>query len=572
MNDLLTIDQNYGLQRIFLEFDEARVDLIKKCLEKNPDWLKQLSLGKTLLSQVSSKVSPTPSNQQAQSISTNGLTIKPLTTTLPTSKHTEGVLTKLPTAQAKVVVRTTIQLERWDKALKKAFTITKGASQATARQDSLSTSGVRASEKMAQTDWPKIEKFIERFYQAAVKYNVPPAIIAAICSRESRGGSALAADGTGDKGRAFGLMQVDRRYWVQAGAGGDPGSQTHLNQGTQIYADYRNQVKNKHPNWTDEYLLKGAAVAFNSGVKNVQTKSGMDRGTTGNDYGSDVIARAKFYAKKLKSLAECKAEHSQEVRVHEDQPTVKKVLSAQIEMQKITALQDTLLKKQPVQSSQLSAEQKLAVAAGQSYDVEDYKDIGDGHYWVKLVSNGGEWYIYDSETDGHWDTTWEGNETDTETTVIPDQAEGTIHNTPGSIDWGNGSLRISKYFTVGEVTKNDPRRRPQRNSTEEKNILALAKELDKIRADWGSSVIVNSWYRPPAVNRAAGGVSNSQHLYGRAADIRPAKGNIYDFQKWLDRSWYGHLGRGAKRGFVHLDRRNGKGWKTGGKKGGRFPY
>ncbi|MGK7924074.1 MAG: D-Ala-D-Ala carboxypeptidase family metallohydrolase [Spirulina sp.] len=582
LGDLLSIDRNYGLERIFLEFDRARIEPIKKCLEKNPDWLQQLSIGETLLARgatgfVPSSTHPTLT-QPTTLASTHGLTPKPVTTTLPTSIQTDGVLTKLPTAQP-IPLRTTIKPDRWDKALKKAFTITKGASSTTASQDRLRIVGVRASEKMAQTDWPEIEKYINCFYEAAVKYDVPPAIIAAICSRESRGGSILAAEGTGDRGRAFGLMQVDRRYWSQAGAGGDPGSQIHINQGTEIYADYRNQLKTQHPSWTDEYLLKGAAVAYNSGVKNVQTKSGMDRGTTGNDYGSDVIARAKFYATKLKSLAECKAKQTQGVRVHEAQPTVAKVLPTQTEIQKITALKDTLLKKQPMQSFQLPDDQKLAVAAGQSYDVEAYKDMGEGHYWVKLASNAEEWYIYDAETDGHWDTTWEGEESDTDTPVTPDQAMGEIHNTPGSIDWSNSSLRISKYFTAGEVTKKDYRRRPKPNSAEEKNILAMAKELDKIRADWGSSILINSWFRPSRklgyphdVNREQGGVSNSQHIYGRAVDIRPAKGSIYDFQKWLERSWYGYLGQGAKKGFVHLDRRNGRGWKTGGKKGGRFPY
>ncbi|MGV2389627.1 MAG UNVERIFIED_CONTAM: hypothetical protein LVR29_19395 [Microcystis novacekii LVE1205-3] len=36
------------------------------------------------------------------------------------------------------------------------------------------------------------------------------------------------------------------------------------------------------------------------------------------------------------------------------------------------------------------------------------------------------------------------------------------------------------------------------------------------------------------------------------------------FQSWLDQRWFGALGYGAGRGFVHLDARNGKGWKTGG--------
>jgi hypothetical protein len=124
------------------------------------------------------------------------------------------------------------------------------------------------------------------------------------------------------------------------------------------------------------------------------------------------------------------------------------------------------------------------------------------------------------------------------------------------INWNNRQSKISRYFSVSEVTQNDSRRSPPGGSDIEREILRLA-----------------SWYRPSVVNRAVGGSSNSQHLYGRAVDIRPANpGSLAKFQAWLDQHWYGALGYGARRGFVHLDTRNGKGWKTGGQKGPRWNY
>ena len=571
INDLITINQNYGLKLVFQEFDLSKTKPIKKWLTSNQTWLKssypEIATILTLIPDILTDTKPT------RSTALNTILPSTLKRTISTRTSSDRFNPKVSTTQS-TITRTTIKPERWDKALKKSFSITTGASPKTARQDGLRYSGVRASQTMAKTDWPKIEKYAERFYQAAVKYDVPPAIIAAICSRESRGGTALAADGTGDGGRAFGLMQVDQRYWQQQGRSGDPGSQIHINQGTMIYAQFREQIRKQHPTWTDEYLLKGAAVAYNSGPDNVRTKAGMDRGTTGNDYGSDVIARAKYYTQKLQSLAECKGETETDLTtVNGSEPSENLASETKSDqMQKITAIRDTVLKKQPEQSSLLSPSLQKAVASGQSYDVEKYKAVGDGHYWVKLAYGAGEWYIYDGDLDGHWQTSWEGDEEDTETTVEPNQGVGEIHNTPGQINWHDGNLRISKYFTVGEVTKNDPRRIPKPNSAEERNILKLAKELDKIRADWGSAIRVTSWYRPPVVNREQGGVSNSQHINGRAVDVQPIGKSIYDFQKYLDRSWYGHLGYGAKRGFVHLDIRNGQGWKTGGTKGGRFPY
>ena len=141
------------------------------------------------------------------------------------------------------------------------------------------------------------------------------------------------------------------------------------------------------------------------------------------------------------------------------------------------------------------------------------------------------------------------------------------------INWNNPSDKISEFFSVGEVTKGDARRVPT-NPEHRKNILALAVELDKIRKEWGSAIRVTSWYRPPAVNRAVGGVSNSQHITGNAVDIVPANGKLLEFERWLDQHWSGALGYGgrSRRGFVHIDMRNGKGWKDGAPKGVRWNY
>ena len=122
------------------------------------------------------------------------------------------------------------------------------------------------------------------------------------------------------------------------------------------------------------------------------------------------------------------------------------------------------------------------------------------------------------------------------------------------IDWTDNDQKISEYFTVGEVTKRDPRRIPK-DHNHIANILRLAQELDKIREEWGSGIAVTSWYRPPAVNAAIGGAKNSQHLTGSAADLKPLNGELLKFQKWLDKRWAGALGYGAQKGFVHVDLR-----------------
>ena len=54
------------------------------------------------------------------------------------------------------------------------------------------------------------------------------------------------------------------------------------------------------------------------------------------------------------------------------------------------------------------------------------------------------------------------------------------------------------------------------------NIEALvANVLDPLREAYGKPIYVNSGYRCEKHNKAVGGVPNSQHLLGQAADIRP---------------------------------------------------
>ncbi|NCR56949.1 MAG: hypothetical protein GPJ01_03700 [Microcystis aeruginosa LL13-06] len=143
--------------------------------------------------------------------------------------------------------------------------------------------------------------------------------------------------------------------------------------------------------------------------------------------------------------------------------------------------------------------------------------------------------------------------------------------TPKDVDWSDMSTHLTPHFTLGENLRNDPRRIPH-DTTLQNNILTIMRELEKIRTDYGKPIIITSGYRPEQINRAVGGVSNSQHIRGTAVDICPAHGDVFEFQKWVDQHWYGALGWGAKKGFVHIDCRNGKGWKTGGEKGVRWNY
>lgn len=129
------------------------------------------------------------------------------------------------------------------------------------------------------------------------------------------------------------------------------------------------------------------------------------------------------------------------------------------------------------------------------------------------------------------------------------------------IDWNNSEQKVSKYFTVGEVTQGDRRRIPLKGSKEETNIIRLAVELDFIRIKWARPIGVTSWYRPPDVNAEVGGVANSQHILGSAVDVYDIGGRDQEFEQFLDRQWGDRaLGYGvaSRRGFTHLDLRLGR--------------
>lgn len=51
------------------------------------------------------------------------------------------------------------------------------------------------------------------------------------------------------------------------------------------------------------------------------------------------------------------------------------------------------------------------------------------------------------------------------------------------------------------------------------NLNRLADYLDGIREKLGKPILINSGYRCPMLNKAVGGVVNSQHLKGLAADV-----------------------------------------------------
>jgi uncharacterized protein YcbK (DUF882 family) len=94
-------------------------------------------------------------------------------------------------------------------------------------------------------------------------------------------------------------------------------------------------------------------------------------------------------------------------------------------------------------------------------------------------------------------------------------------------------------------------------------IEYLANELQTIRDHSNAPIQINSAYRCPSHNKAIGGVSNSQHILGKAADI-VIKGldPILDTYDYLDDLMLsGEIlqgGLGMYQSFTHYDIRKTK--------------
>ena len=83
-------------------------------------------------------------------------------------------------------------------------------------------------------------------------------------------------------------------------------------------------------------------------------------------------------------------------------------------------------------------------------------------------------------------------------------------------------VRLSQHFTLAEFCnwRKYPANVPSTQQVANM-IYGCRLLLEPAREAIGCPIIINSGFRNPHVNTLVGGVKNSQHLVGQAADIRP---------------------------------------------------
>lgn len=97
-------------------------------------------------------------------------------------------------------------------------------------------------------------------------------------------------------------------------------------------------------------------------------------------------------------------------------------------------------------------------------------------------------------------------------------------------------MNISPHFTLAEATitsKVNPAtgKRYDNQPDSDQDLATIRRTADKMEAIrelfGGRPIIVNSWYRNTEVNKAVGGVPDSQHKLGEAVDFN-IKGLMHD--------------------------------------------
>lgn len=104
-------------------------------------------------------------------------------------------------------------------------------------------------------------------------------------------------------------------------------------------------------------------------------------------------------------------------------------------------------------------------------------------------------------------------------------------------------MNLSIHFTLEEMMASATAKRLGIDNTPPQDVLdnlnRLTQELEKVRALTGLPLNVQSGYRCPELNQAVGGVPNSYHTYGCAADILPPDGTTFpDFEAMIVKAEY----------------------------------
>lgn len=148
---------------------------------------------------------------------------------------------------------------------------------------------------------PRLASWEMHFRVAGAEFNLHPLLLAAICDRESGGGSRLNPRGplgTGDCGHGRGLMMLDDRdlgHWLEVNDWRD--ALTNIRKGAELLAGEVTRFKAmRAPERVSE---RAPIAAYDCGAaivrKALERNVDVDVYTTGGNYSHDVLLRMKLF-------------------------------------------------------------------------------------------------------------------------------------------------------------------------------------------------------------------------------------------------------------------------------------
>ena len=101
------------------------------------------------------------------------------------------------------------------------------------------------------------------------------------------------------------------------------------------------------------------------------------------------------------------------------------------------------------------------------------------------------------------------------------------------------STKLSEHFSLGEFVRSSTAQRMSIDNTPDAEVIEnlrnlCTKVLEPLREHLGQPVVITSGFRSKRLNETVGGVKNSQHLRGEAADLMvEGEKQARDWIRWM---------------------------------------